>query len=84
MIGLICFLVALSLMLLTTVGLNFGRLPGVVGVMAMLVSIITFSTGVRSARQDDYDIVTRIIGVILPALAMVTLILLYFAGILFG
>ena len=84
MIGLICFLVALSLMLLTTAGLNFGRLPGVVGVMAMLVSIITFSTGVRTARQDDYDIVTRIIGVILPALAMVTLILLYFAGILFG
>ncbi len=83
-IGLICFLIAVALMLLTTVGLDFGKLPGVVGVMAMLVAVITFSTGVRTARQDDYDLVTRVLGVILPALAMVLLILLYFTGILFG
>ena len=82
--GLICFLVALTLMFLSASGLNFGKLPGVVGVIAMLFAFIAFSNGVRVARDSDYDGLTRAIGVIAPGVAMLVLLLLYFAGILFG
>ncbi len=83
-IGLICFLIAISLMLVAAAGIDLGKLPGVTGVMIMLISIITFFNGVHTARESDYEVVTRALGVIMPAVAMTTLILLYFAGILFG
>ncbi len=84
LVGLVCFLVALILMFVSATGLDFGKIPGAAGVMAMLLSIIAFSVGVRTARESDYDAVTRAIGVIAPGVAMLVLLLLYFAGILFG
>ncbi len=84
LLGLICFLVALTLMFLSASGIDFGKIPGVVGVMAMLFAIIAFSVGVRTAKETDYDVVTRALGVIVPGVAMAALLLLYFAGILFG
>ena len=83
-VGLICFLLALSLVFLSASGVDFGKIPGTIGVITMLVSMIATGVGVRSAREPDHEAITRAIGVIVPAVAMVVLIAVYFMGILFG
>ena len=83
-VGLFCFLIALALMFLSASGLDFGKLPGITGVIVMLVSMIAFSVGVRTARKSEHDTLMRVVGVIVPAISMVVLLLVYFMGILFG
>ena len=83
-IGIICFLVGLTLMFLSASGPDFGRLPGTIGFMTMLVAMITFFVGADAARESDRDLISRVIGVIVPAVSMTMLLLVYFMGILFG
>ena len=83
-IGLICFLLALALVFVASAGVDFGKVPGIAGVLIMLISMMSFSVGVKTARNADYDIITRVLGVIVPGIAMMVLLIMYFAGILFG
>ena len=83
-IGLICFLTAVVLLLLAASKIDIGPLFGVVGVLTMLASMIAFATGVGTLRDSEREIVTRILGAMVPGAAMTVLLMIYFMGILFG
>ena len=83
-VGLICFLIAAVLVVLAASELDFGKLTGIIGVITMLISMMAFGVGARTARENDHDFLSRVIGVVVPAVSSVVLLSIYFLGILFG
>ena len=84
LVGIICFVTAVILIIISTGEMGFGKLVGAVGFMTMIISMMAFAIGVRTAREVEKDAVTRLLGVVAPAVSMVVLLIFYFTGILFG
>ncbi len=81
--------IALLLMWAFLSVLAFGSIgsPRIVGGIAMLVmvaSIVALFVGTKTFRNDNFSTISRVLGLVLPAIATVAWLLLYCIGILFG
>ena len=52
--------------------------------MIMIVTIVALIRGVQVSKNENFDKVSRILGVVVPAVAAALWVLLYIIGILMG
>ena len=57
---------------------------GGVSVLVMIASIVALVRGIRISKNDNFDKVSRVLGVIVPALGTASWVILYIIGILMG
>jgi glycerol uptake facilitator-like aquaporin len=63
---------------------NTANILGAVAVVSMVVAIVAFARGLTERKNDNFDLLTRWLGVILPAVAALSWIVLYLIGALLG
>lgn len=57
---------------------------GGASVLIMIVTIVALIRGVQVSKNENFDKVSRILGVVVPAVAAALWVLLYIIGILMG
>lgn len=57
---------------------------GGISVLAMILAIATCVAGAHMARNDNFEKISRILGVVVPAIATACWVILYCIGILIG
>ncbi|MDD6194831.1 MAG: hypothetical protein PUB19_08030 [Lachnospiraceae bacterium] len=57
---------------------------GGVSVLAMIVTIVALVQGAKVRKNDNFDKVSRVLGVVVPALGAALWVILYMIGILMG